>query len=276
MSRLLFSYFTESELHWAYFASGVERPIRKNWPGLFVEGSFEKDEVSPWLRLGINNNNCEEVAVYLRVAWSLLQRRAEVLGCALFWGEEAADDLGQVGRIVRWQFEADSDGPPGQLEIIGFTPARSSVQIDPPPTDAQRKMEDRTRLFQLSKFSDLKLLLHSAFCFDAAGQVSLYGTSQAGRERIAGCLSSPEQPSMSELLQADDVFVAVGIGVDRGYNDFIIVASRQALEPVLEPLRAEVEEAIAVYERGINESVSPADALRMMETLAGIKPYLHS
>lgn len=270
MTRLPFQFWTEGPIHWARFVSDSEPPVRHHWSGLHDADALDELAGANWHRLAINNNNREEVAVYLRIAWSLLQDR-EVLGNAFYWSGHAAQELAQRGTVVRWQFETDSQGPPGHLAIRGFTPARSSVQIQPRPTDEQRWMRDKSLLFRVSNFGDCVTLLRSVLG-DAAGEISLFGTTEAGAYRLPNQLNADAGPAIEDLLTESDLFVSLGLGVDLGYNDHILVASRTTLRPILEPILDSAERAIGEYEARVNDFLSPHAALTLMERLAGIVP----
>ena len=268
MSRLPFQYSRVGELFWAKFVAEGIPPVHSHWPGLADVDAIDEIDTKQWLNLAINNNNQEEVAVYLRLAWGMLRDRV-ILGNACYYSGDAADELKQDGTIVRWQFEVDAEGPPGYAAALGFTPARSSVVIRPEPTEHQRYMRDKTLLFRLSEFGEMATLLRSVLG-DAAGEISLIGTSATGVDVITDRLRGELRPELGELLGPTDVFVDIGIGVDPGNNDYIVMASREPLEPRLELLRHEAELAIEDYESSISPFTAPSVALQLMERLAGL------
>ena len=267
MDRLPFTYSRDGEVFWARFVSGKERPVHEHWPGLTDSDAIEEIDAAQWYRLAIDSNNREEVAAYLRLAWQLLGDH-EVVANAYYWTEDASKALAQAGTTVRWQFEADVEGRPGYAAVLGFTPGRSCVPSRPAPTDAHRSLRDKTLMFRISSVPELGALVRSVLG-DAAGEISLFGTTEAGAHRIVARLGTGERPAMSDLLEGDDIFVSISVGVDLGYNDAIFVASRHPLQLVLEPVRISVERAIAEYEAAIGPYVSPAEALALMERLAG-------
>jgi hypothetical protein len=267
LPRLPFHYWRDGELFWARFVTDGEPPVYSHWPGLSDVEAIDAIETKQWLNLSINNNNQEEVAIYLRLAWGMLRNRA-ILGNAYYYSGDAAEELKQDGAIVRWQFEVDAEGPPGYAAALGFTPARSSVVIRPEPTEHQRYMRDKTLLFRLGEFGELATLLRSVLG-DASGEISMFGTSTVGLEVITNRLRADTRPELGDVLGATDVFVDIGIGVDLG-NDYVLMASKEPLEPRLEPLRSEAELAIEEYERVISPYTSPAEALHLMERLAGL------
>lgn len=268
MTRLPLEYWREGPVRWARFVSAGESAVREHWPGLHDSEAIDAIDAQHWHRFAVNNNNREEVAVYLRLVWELL-RDTEVLANAYFYSEEAAAVLDQRGTVVAWQFESDSEGPPGHVIFNGFTPARSAVRTQPPPTEQQRWMRDNTLLFRIATFDELAALLRSVLS-DAAGEISLFGTSEAGAHRIVEVLQAEGQPSLEALLLDDDLFISLGIGVDLGYNDHIAVASRRDLRPRLESVSRDIDAAIIEYEKAINSFISPDQALALISRLAGL------
>jgi hypothetical protein len=268
LSRLPFEYWRDRELFWARFVADGEPPVRSHWPGLSDVEAIDAIETKQWLNLAINNNNQEEVAVYLRLAWGMLRHRV-ILGNAYYYSGDAAEELKQPGTIVRWQFEVDAEGPPGYAAALGFTPARSSVVIRPEPTEHQLYMRDKTLLFRLREFGEIAILLRNVLG-DASGEISLLGTTESGIAGITEGLRGESRPDLFTLLGATDVFVDVGIGVDLGNNDYILMASKEPLEPRLELVRREAEKAIDDYERAMNPYTPPYEALRLMEKLGGL------
>ena len=253
-------------MFWARFVSDGSAPVQVHWPGLSDSEAIDAIDAAQWDRLAINNNNREEVAVYLRVSWALL-RDHEVLGNAVYYTEDAARSLGQPGTVVRWQFEVDCEGPPGHAAIKGFTPARSCVRITPPPTPQQRAMRDKSLVFRIHDRMDLAALLRATLG-DATGEVTLFASDEAGAHRIIEALRSPDRPTLATLLPARATFLDLGLGVDLGYNDYVLVASADPIEPRLSPILEAAERAIVEYESRISPFTSPADALSLMEALA--------
>ena len=267
MTRLRFEYWQEGPVYWARYVTDGAPPVHEHWPGLADADALEALDGALWERFAVDNNNREEVAVYLRLVWTLLAGR-EVLGNACYWTGDAARWLGQAGAVARWQFETDAEGPPEYLAARGFTSARSAVQIHPPPTEHQRWMRDKTLLFRIRDFGELSILLRSVLG-DAAGEISLFGTTEAGAQRVVGVLRAEEPPAMARILAGDDLFVDLGIGVDPGCNDYVLLASRSPLAPLVEPAVQELERAIQQYERTVSRFTSPSEALRLIATLAG-------
>lgn len=56
-------------MFWARFVTDGEPPVRSHWPGLSDVEAIDAIETKQWLNLAINNNNREEVAVYLRLGY---------------------------------------------------------------------------------------------------------------------------------------------------------------------------------------------------------------
>ena len=254
-------------MHWARYTAQGEPPVRVHWPGLNDDAAIEAIDGAHWDRYAVNNNNAEEVAVYLRVLWQLVRGR-EVLGAAVYYAADAAAALGQPGSAVRWQYETDAEGPPGYVSRKGFVPARSSVQIRPTPTPEQKWIRDKSLLFRIHDVREAGALLRSTLG-DAAGEVYVFGTSEYRALEIIERLRGETCPELEQLLQSDDIFVDLGIGVDFGYNDYFLAASRAPIRPILAPIVEKAERAIARYEERVNAFTSPAAVLALLAELAG-------
>ena len=74
---------------------------------------------------------------------------------------------------------------------------------------------------------------------------------------------------METLLESDDLFIDLSIGVDIGYNDSIFIASKAPIKTRLQPIVDEVERDILDYEKRINAFLTPREALKLIEKLAG-------
>lgn len=129
-------------------------------------------------------------------------------------------------------------------------------------------MRDKSLVFRIHDRTDLAALLRATLG-DAAGEVNLFASDEAGAHRILEALQSMGRPTLATLLPAGATFIDLGLGVDLGYNDYIVVASTDPIEPRLSPILEAAEQAIVEYESRISQFTSPADALSLMTALAG-------
>lgn len=256
--------------------------VERNWPGLFEKWP---DGPTPYTEWGVNNNNCEEVAVYLGLIWRLT--RGQMLFGVPRWNRDAGmQRVGAPYGLIDWEYEVDSEEGPDLGAIRGFVPARSSVRLWPPPGNWEREHADKAGLFELAVFEvfrDVFLGLMS----DARAELNVYALDNAEYERAfdsfndSGPLSaadleeaiqtfasaepavlanvtqtlaylqSSDPPRLASLLRPGEMLIDLALGIDMGYVDVIVIHSAADLSSRLDPLVAEYEAAIAEYERSI-------------------------
>jgi hypothetical protein len=103
----------------------------------------------------------------------------------------------------------------------------------------------------------------------ASGTQMKFASDEAGAHRVVEALQSVSRPTLATLLPAGATFIDLGLGVDLGYSDYIVVASTDPIERRLSPILEAAEQAIVEYESRISQFTSPTDALSLMEALAG-------
>lgn len=274
MTRLPFKESQGSDGLWVYTfieasgEGGEARPVRSHWPGLFADyGEYQEAfGYSPWTEFCVNNNNMEELLVYLAFAWRLTEglRRFAI---PAYYRDEAASLLGRDFDLVDWEYGVDAEKQlPGERDL-GFTPARSRVPFGE-PSDRQSEHRSGAGLFELTVFKDL-VELARATTGDASAEITLIA-SQTTRSSLGEQLRG-SKPSLDKVLTPGDVFVDITIGVDLGYYDSIIVKSRDRLKERIEQLAREYEEAIMAYEQSIPAPDDLTAFRSAMNTLAGVE-----
>jgi hypothetical protein len=260
----------EDGLH-TYRYMSEEGPFERSWAGL--HGDWPKSGPTPFSEWAVNNNNREELALYLGLIWRLTEglKRYAVPRFDRSAGMYAA---GEPYALVDWEYEIDdeADGAPGR--VVGFCPARSSVRIAPFAGPWQRENEARAALFETEGFGILKDLVRGLLA-DATGQLNLYALAEpVTREsflaamkarspvplsrgsELASALSGSRPPRMAELLRPSEIYVDLTVGVDNGYADVIIVQTLVEIDDSLNALLREYETAVEAYESEIDEIAS--------------------
>jgi hypothetical protein len=87
---------------------------------------------------------------------------------------------------------------------------------------------------------------------DASMEVNIYALKQRSAERVAERLQAREPPLLVDLLEKEELFIDLAIGVDEGYVDVLVIHSPQDLSDLLDALVAEYKEAIDLYENDVN------------------------
>lgn len=238
----------DDALHTYRYLAEDERLFERNWKGLY--GDWPEHGPTPYTEFAVNNNNHEELAVYLGLIWRLTS------GLMLYgvprFHRDAGCTSGEPYALINWEYEVQDieDGNAGALK--GFVPARSSVRIFPPPSPWQRENEGRAGMFEMPVFSVFRDVV-KGLLGDASAELNVYAVKdQEGADRLVGALRAAQPPRMSELISAGEVFIDLKIGVDLGYADVIVIQSPTNLQKRLETLAREYEEAIEAYERDVD------------------------
>ncbi len=112
----------ESEGVFTYRYVGDGSLVERSWPG--IVGDWPEG-LSSMSEFNINNNNREEVAVYLGFVWKLREGlSAYAIPSSI--GEYASSALGAYD-LVKWDFRVEVQEGPELGRVIGFLPPRTST-----------------------------------------------------------------------------------------------------------------------------------------------------
>ncbi|WP_328491741.1 hypothetical protein OHS59_02605 [Streptomyces sp. NBC_00414] len=254
-------------VHVHRYLPGDNTAVSRHWPGLFEAWPQDRTPFTEW---AVNNNNMEEVAVYLGFVWRLTAGLARY-AIPTYYREEAERLLGRAPALVDWEYEVDAEQTTAALRDRGFVPGRSAITKGPNPTPWQAENAARAGVFPLETPRDLVAALHAVLC-DASAEISVFAVAPGPERftRLASALRGPTRPTPAEVLGDDGVFVDLTIGCDLGYYDSLIVASPVGLMPRLADLTADHGRRIEAYEEGLNELTDVPDFLRAMRRLSGV------
>lgn len=244
-------------------------PVDVHWPGLYQEWP---EPPTPWTEYAVNNNNTEEIAVYLGLIWRVTAGLARY-GIATYYRDQAAAILGQEPRLIDWEYEVAAEELDPRRRDRGFVPARSCVPIRPAPTGWQREHAAQAGLFSITGPRDLAGLLQATLP-DACAEVIIFGVGP-GPGRLTGLarsLSGATRPSLAAVLQPGDIFADLTIGVDLGYYDSITIAAHADLTTRLGHLEDDYDQRIASYEAKAGGLPDIPAFLAAMPGLTGIGP----
>jgi hypothetical protein len=246
---LTFEHWTDDGLHTYQYVAREGPVVEANWPGLF-EGDWPEHGPTPYTEYAVNNNNCEEVAVYLGLIWRLTEG---LLPCSVprFHRDDATYAAGAPYALIDWEYEVENEAGRNLGLIRGFVPARSSVRMYPPPSPWEKENSGRAALYELPVFSMLSGVVRQTMA-DASMEVNIYALKQRSAERVAERLQAREPPLLVDLLEKEELFIDLAIGVDEGYVDVLVIHSPQDLSDLLDALVAEYKEAIDLYENDVN------------------------
>lgn len=246
MKQIRFGGTVENGLNVYRYLPGADLPVEMHWAGLYQE--WPEATPTPWTEYAVNNNNTEEIAVYLGLTWRVTDGLARY-GIATYYRDQAAATLHQEPMLIDWEYEvAAEELDPGRRDH-GFVPGRSCVPIRPAPTGWQSEHAAQAGMFSITEPRDLVGLLQATL-LDASAEVIIFGV-EPGPDRLtalARSLSGPIRPSLAAVLRSGDVFIDLTVGVDLGYYDSIMIASHADLTARLRHLADDYDQRIADYE----------------------------
>ncbi|MFB7244304.1 hypothetical protein CW362_24235 [Streptomyces populi] len=267
MHPIRFSAVRSHGIHVFHHLPGGDVTVSRHWPGLFEEWPEGKTPFSEW---AVNNNNMEEVAVYVGLVWRLTAGLARY-AIPAYYRDDVARKLGREPVLVDWEYEVDAGRLTAESRDRGFVPGRSAVAVRPRPTAREVENAGRAGLFPLATPRDLVSVLH-AVIFDASSEITVFAVPPgAGRlERLTAALRGPVRPTLGDVLGDDGIFLDLTIGSDLGNYDSVVVASRSDLLSPLTDLAADCARRVESYEQRLDELRGVSDFLRAMPELAGV------
>ncbi|WP_354697209.1 hypothetical protein DSM112329_02837 [Paraconexibacter sp. AEG42_29] len=265
MRPLVFHHTTRGALHRYAHVPGSDVVVEEsNWAVLC--GDWPDDDRTPYMRHAVNNNNTEEVAVYLGLIWRLTQGRARhAIPC--YYRDDATRILGEGCLFVAWEYEVDAEDVDSNSRDRGFIPARSAVPIRPEPTAFEWEHRAQAGLFRVDTYDDL-VGVTRATLGDASAEISVFATAGGLRDDLVDALRAPRAPDLEDLLSEGDLFADLTIGVDIGNYDSLIIYSRDDITEQLAQLAQEYETAIDAYEARVPTVTTVESMLGELDRLA--------
>lgn len=247
-------------LHTYLYVAGNNPIVNRNWSGLFQEWTTTP---TPFTKFNVNNNNMEEMAVYLGFVWQLCEEKP-CYAIPNYYRDLAKQLTSLDFDFVKWEYEIEAEEP-GLAVDKGFIRARACTHL--PPSDWESRHNDEAGLFQINSFEQL-VSLQCATLGDASSEISLFCISSERKTTLVHFLNSDPCPRLTDLLKPGELFVDIGVGVDRGYYDFIKIKSVTDIKNRLHNLVRQYKRAIADYEGNISNLKTMEDALQAIAKLA--------
>jgi hypothetical protein len=252
-------------LHTYLYVAGDNPIVTKNWPGIIEEWLTT---TTPFSEFNVNNNNAEEMSVYLGFVWQLCEEKPSY-AIPNYYRDEAKQLTGLDFDLVKWEYEIEADQP-GLAVDRGFIHATACTHIL--SSDWESKHKDQAGLFRIDSFERL-VLLQRATLGDAASEISLFCIPSERKTALLHFLNSDQCPILADFLKPGELFVDIGVGVDRGYYDSILIKSVTDIEDRLQNLVQQYTQAITDYEGNVSNLKTMEDALQAMTKLALGKLY---
>jgi hypothetical protein len=225
--------------------------VERNWSGLF--GEWPERGPTPFTEYAVNNNNCEEVALYLGLIWRLTSDLA-VYGVPRYDRDQAMRAAGAPFALIRWEYEVENEVGESLGEVRGYVPARSAVRVSPPPSPWEAEHAGDAGFFALPVFSVFRDVLQGLFA-DASAELNVYALTPQHQKvvKLVDALQGTQTPRLAALLRDGEMLIDLSVGVDAEYKDLIVIRSLGDVSDRLDPLVREYESAIAAYEAHVDE-----------------------
>jgi hypothetical protein len=246
------------------FGAGV---VERHWDGLHRPWPEDRDR-NPFFTHGVNNNNREEVAVYLGLAWALTEGRDRwaipvngLEDVRKWYGREDFD-------LVRWDYHVDAEQADWSARDRGFTKATYPVdrdQLRGPTSAGAGRPAGVYAVRNRRELTDLMV----ACLGDVWSTVVVFGVDPDSGMPVHERLRDRRRPTLRHVVGPRESFVVVIIGADLGYYDSVLVAAdgdrRDEFERVFDLFRRRIN----TYEATLDSIQSTDEFLRALDFLQG-------
>lgn len=253
-------------LYTYHYVSGESRVVDKHWPGLFEEPAANATEKTPYTEFNVNNNNCEEVAIYLGLAWRISYGLSRS-GIPRYYLDEAARSMKKKFDLVRWEYRVAANRYEGFGEDKGFVRAPVCMPERPSMSSSRQTDQHLTGLFEIETFSDL-VALQKATLGDASSELNLFCLKPGRKEQLLVALRNNRRPVLHEMLGSGELFIDIIVGVDEGYYDSILICTPDDMTERLGKLVSEYARSISDYESRVEHIHSVDEFLQNLRSLA--------
>jgi hypothetical protein len=254
---------------YTYFYVGDDNPIiTKNWPD--ISEAWTKTLI-PSPKFYLNHQFMEDIAVYLGLVWRLCEEKP-CYAIPNYYRDDASQSTGLDFDLVKWEYEIVTWEYAIEVENVcdkGFVRARACPvsRFNQGHELGTKIPHDKAGLFRIDLFEQL-VLLQNPTLSDASSEISLFFIPSERKTELLFFLNTDQCPVLSNFLKPGELFIDIGVGIDRGYYDFISIKSAIDIEDRLQNLVWEYQQAIADYEDNFSNLKTREDALQALAKLA--------
>lgn len=181
-----------------------------------------------------------------------------------------AQNLQQVPELISWEYALKhncEESGNAKKANIGFVKARSP-KIKNLGNFVNKTPIDKTGLFTLETFEQFADFLKAGF--DDEDNLTNFYTSSNKKELIQ-ILNSEKKPDFNRLLTADNLFIALLVGEDKGRCDYFLIKSKKDISEKLQSILSKIHAFAEYYSGKIQNITSGKAMLNLIEQ--GIKIY---
>ena len=200
----------------------------------------------------------ENILLYMLLIWEL-SRNKSLFGVGVWHTDFIERILNQAPELVNWEYNLIHDD---QTRIDeGFVKAESPViiQYNKP---INKTPTNKTGLFELQTYQELADLLKPA---DVFRLVNIYAVDDI--KRLVESLKSSELPDTNRLLQDSDIFIALIIGEDLGYYDYLLIKSKFDWSKKLMLITDKLNKFVKNYIEGIKSIKNENQMIDLIESI---------
>lgn len=151
----------------------------------------------------------------------------------------------------------------------GFVKARTGW-IKPPTPKWKNSEKDKTALFEIHDFKTfIDVILTIAL--DDYGSINIFCLEEDRKDDLVSKLRKSKKPKLTEILTEKDLFIALLLGGEVDYYDYILVKSFSDLEPKLTELTKRLNEGGKFYEENVEELNNFKELVELIEKCFGLK-----
>lgn len=211
--------------------------------------TFEHDDLHAHFHTSYENRPDDQV--YLDLIWELTDGLARY-AIPRYHRDAGVSACGEPYALADWEYEVEIEPSrkPEPGSIHGFVPAKTGVSLpaisttslmDPdsyvlgPPSPYAAGNADKAGLFRVWRLDSLAKIV-AELQGDVTAELNLFAVREdrlVGPERLLAGLTQADRPRLADLLGPEDVFVDLGIGVDIGYSNVLLIQSHSDLSAKL-------------------------------------------
>jgi hypothetical protein len=205
-----------------------------------------------------NTGSVENRAICLNLIWNVTNKH-HLFGSARWETEEVIQFLNMNYGLIDWEYKIENqytDMRVGHsIQNLGFEPAKYPKWIvignaGPFP----RIPKNKSGLFDLKNFQNL-VDLQKPGLVDFSYLINIYALNNTTKTELLKFLRQKKKPKLSDLLEPNEIFIALDVGNDMGYYDYLLIISPYDIEDKLKRLAKKYEKFAAYYEESVESGL---------------------
>jgi hypothetical protein len=248
---------------------GIEEEFSFN--NILWENWCKKEELpESFKKFNISNfSSGSNILLYMLFIWQL-RKGKKLYGAGIWETDMIRLTLDQKPELINWEYKLEHE-----LIVLdnyikldkGFEKAVSPVITQYNKSINQTPI-DKVGLFTLDSFNEVVNLIKPGLS-DASNLTNFYAINNIGL--LLTPLTSISQPSLESILEETDIFIALLIGSDPGYFDYLLIKSKMDISDRLNDTAERLNDFARYYIHGIKLIETPEMMIQLIED--GLKKY---